>query len=117
MIVKTVVGILAVIGLLAFLGQVAKRSRTPSAPNPSHMRVYCEEAILPRLKTPKTAEFSRGSETSVQEVSPGSAYRLVGHFDAQNSFGAMIRTRYRCDVQTYTSSTERQYSVTSMEFR
>lgn len=51
----------------------------------------CHEAVKARLKAPATAVF--GGE----EVTPGpSKYVAVGWVDAQNSFGARIRTLYLC---------------------
>lgn len=52
-----------------------------------------QEFVKRRLKSPSTAEFSSQSNTSVTKVD-SLTYRVRGHVDAQNSFGAMLRNQY-----------------------
>jgi hypothetical protein len=86
------------------------------APNMSHVRFYCEEAVRARLKAPSSAEFSNQFETEISEVTAGQTYRVRGSVDAQNSFGAKIRGRYICTVSTYRSGNKRTYVVDSVSF-
>lgn len=53
----------------------------------------CEDAVEARLKAPSTADF----HSSASETKPG-VWRVVGAVDAQNSFGAKIRTGFYCTV-------------------
>lgn len=48
----------------------------------------CRAAVRSQLKAPATAKFS--SETFT-------AGKVVGYVDAQNSYGAQIRTRHICE--------------------
>jgi hypothetical protein len=63
--------------------------------------IMCQEFITDGLKAPTTAEFPNYSDIQVIKLGEGTykeAYRVRGYVDAQNSFGAMIRTSYLCDI-------------------
>lgn len=52
----------------------------------------CQETFIPdRLKAPSTAEFTNVSVTTSLET-----YTVTGSVDAQNSFGAPIRSTFIC---------------------
>lgn len=53
----------------------------------------CEGFVSQRLKAPATVSF-----VNTTVVTSTSGYRVVGAVDAQNSFGALIRTPYACEV-------------------
>ncbi len=55
----------------------------------------CELAVKARLKSPTTAKFS--NKRAVQ-VGSSNTWIAGGSVDAQNSFGATIRSDYRCRV-------------------
>ncbi len=57
--------------------------------------VLCEAAVKQRLKAPATADFPFGNARNV-EVLGNNRYRLRSHVDAQNSFGANLRTNFVC---------------------
>ncbi|MFD9368789.1 hypothetical protein ACFWA6_13945 [Streptomyces sp. NPDC060020] len=64
--------------------------------------IMCEKFVKQRLKSPGSAEFSGADETTVTTIS-GSApwkYKVAGHVDSQNSFGAKVRNTYDCTVVT-----------------
>lgn len=67
---------------------------TPVDPSGDAERVCVEEFIPQRLKAPSTAEFS-----AVTVASSGDVYTVTGKVDAQNSFGAMIRSSFTCVVR------------------
>lgn len=58
----------------------------------------CEKRVEGMLKSPSTAKFT--SSASVTPTSSGYSVKVTGTVDSQNSFGAMIRTPYRCTVTT-----------------
>lgn len=65
--------------------------------------VICKSIIERQLKSPTTADFGPSYETSVSTLGKENgtyqdAYRVRGYVDAQNSFGAVIRTNYTCDI-------------------
>jgi hypothetical protein len=51
-----------------------------------------------RLKAPATAQFQDVSEADVNYLGDGT-YWVLSHVDSQNSFGAMLRTQFRCKVK------------------
>lgn len=51
----------------------------------------CEAAIKDKLKAPSTADFSSTATGS-------GTWTVVGTVDAENSFGAKVRTSYQCSV-------------------
>jgi hypothetical protein len=59
--------------------------------------VMCEDFVEERLKAPSTADFSGVFDTTV--TGTDDSYTVVGHVDAENSFGAMIRSNYTCNIR------------------
>lgn len=70
--------------------------------------VMCEEFIKKdgRLKAPGSAEFSGVSDTKIKVISDKKPWRylVTGYVDSQNSFGAMLRNNYSCDISTKDNS-------------
>ena len=50
-----------------------------------------------KLKSPSTAEFTCDYEKNVTQISD-SMFVVNGFVDSQNSFGAMLRSSYRCTL-------------------
>lgn len=61
----------------------------------------CEEAIKSRLKAPATAVFSSWE----QEEMDARLTSVRGEVDAENGFGAMIRSSFKCHVLDDTEAT------------
>jgi hypothetical protein len=59
--------------------------------------VMCEQFVEERLKAPSSADFSGVFDTTVS--GSGNDYTVRGYVDAQNSFGAMIRSDYTCEIR------------------
>jgi len=75
-------------------------TRTPiptRTPYPSDARVYAKEFILDRLRAPSTAKFPWGSEFTV--TNSGKIWVVKSYVDAQNGFGAMIRTHFTVKME------------------
>lgn len=75
----------------------AFRSST-NAPSPESEQAYAavKDAVLQDLKAPGTADFQ--SNPILIPVKPDT-WEVESWVDAQNSFGAKIRTRIACTVQ------------------
>lgn len=58
--------------------------------------VAAQEFVLRRLKSPSTAEFPRGSHAKQIE---GCTHQVRSFVDAQNGFGATVRTQYSMVVE------------------
>lgn len=52
----------------------------------------CEKSVEGQLKAPATAQFSQETTDS-----NGPGYHVEGAVDAQNSFGALVRSRWTCE--------------------
>lgn len=63
------------------------------------------EFVRPMLKAPSTAKFGPFEESSVTPLGD-EKYRIVAYVDSQNSFGAMLRTYYTCELK-YKTDTEK----------
>lgn len=54
--------------------------------------------VMDHLKAPSTAEFPLFNEASVKQLD-AKTWRVSSYVDAQNSFGAMLRTRYTVTIE------------------
>lgn len=87
------VGIAVLIVIAALAGVWAY---TSDSANPERgAKQACEKFVTERLKAPATAKFTDGAAVSQNTVG---AYVVSGEVDAENGFGAMIRTAYSCTV-------------------
>ena len=94
----------AVVLCLFFLASVNSTSGTKENPaNPINASVMCEYYIKDRLKAPSTAKFAPYNKLVISTYGKNQgvkdAFRVKGYVDAENSFGAMLRNNYTCDVQ------------------
>lgn len=55
----------------------------------------CQQFVKDRLKAPSTADFSDEDHTN----SGDHQWIVTGVVDAENSFGAMLRSSYRCELK------------------
>lgn len=58
---------------------------------------YSQRLVKEQLKSPKSAEFPRYSENFITQN--GDTVVVSAYVDAQNSFGAQIRTNYIATIQ------------------
>lgn len=89
-------GILALIGAMILVGRMAPAR--PAGPDTLTGQVMCEKFVTDRLRAPSTAKFAWGSDKVVTANADGSV-TLRSFVDAQNGFGAQIRTRFTCTVR------------------
>lgn len=64
----------------------------------SKVSTICELIVENRLKSPKTAEFEKYRDQEIGKFEGEETYQVLSYVDAQNSFGALIRTHYECVV-------------------
>src|SRR5690348_2116054 len=68
--------------------------------NPVTAWRICQDRVRERLKAPSTADFPAYDPAAVSSSGATIAvYRIASYVDADNAFGAHIRTRYECAVQ------------------
>lgn len=64
--------------------------------------VHAKQVVRRLLKAPASATFGSYGESKVRLADTGK-FAVSGHVDAQNSFGAMIRSHYACVMTVNTS--------------
>ncbi len=57
--------------------------------------ILCKAFVEPRLKSPKSADFPVTDYTASKQ---GSTFTISSYVDAQNGFGANIRSRFICKI-------------------
>lgn len=70
-----------------------------------------QQCVKELLKSPSTAEFPSGSNQFVTKIDEDT-YLINSYVDSQNSFGAMLRTNYVCQV---TLNSDDTYTCDSVE--
>ncbi len=58
-------------------------------------KVNVEDYVRNHLKSPSTAEFTSVTVSEINE----STYHVQGNVDAENSFGAMTRKEFSCEIE------------------
>ena len=86
--------IVAVVLLFAGCTAVTVANQEPYDANNEYEAIaQCEPRVEGMLKAPSTAEFNSNASTSGSRV-----WTVTGTVDAENSFGAMVRSSYGCTV-------------------
>lgn len=70
--------------------------------------------VQEHLKSPSTAEFPWADKVKVKRLT-GCRYLVQGYVDAQNGFGAMVRTQYSVEVEPTQKSGEWRFLSLSMD--
>ena len=66
---------------------------------------YCHQFVEDQLKSPDSADFPSFPEHEVTTITEGQEWSVSSYVDAENSFGASLRTDWTCDI-SYDESTE-----------
>lgn len=61
--------------------------------------VICEMAIKAALRSPATADFPWLPDGVGRLINDNDIMRVLTYVDAQNGFGATVRTRFKCDCR------------------
>lgn len=72
----------------------------PSQPGASASGAFsmCQDLVKRDLTAPATADFASSGDSTITDMG-NRRYRVVSYVDAENGFGANIRTSYTCVVQ------------------
>lgn len=98
------------VGLLVW-GVVSAFDSDETAPDPvTEIIDACRGAVTSQLRAPSTADFPGDEEFVKNEAK----YTMRGSVDAENGFGAQIRTEWVCDT-TWTGSSARSVTVTLLQ--
>lgn len=85
--------ILIVLAAIVFMAFASCKPSSRPVDNGRAAQSACEEWVKDQLKAPSTAVVGG------VERSGSGPWTVIGWVDAQNSFGAMIRTRWTCSVR------------------
>lgn len=91
--------IVAFIVLVFLLRGCGVGGSSSSSSMPGRVEAYgmAKDYVRLRLKSPSTATFPNSADPDVTIVNVGPAdWEVRGYVDAENSFGAKLRTRYSC---------------------
>jgi hypothetical protein len=87
------------IALLALYSLWPQASAAAAKPDPVGASIACKNVATDRLRAPSTARFAGYTEQTVTDLG-GGRFQVLSWVDAQNGFGAQVRTRYTCRVQS-----------------
>lgn len=82
------------------LAREAKAARECGPKNNNLAYVMSQSYVKQGLKAPSTAKFPWATDISVQSIGD-CKFRISAYVDSQNSFGAMLRTRYTATMQHF----------------
>lgn len=102
---RPISGPIGCVGLLIFAGlcfmMIDGGGGGSSSPQPEHSDVaawvMCQEFVEDQLKAPGTADFPAGYTRYTTDLG-GGRYRVQAYVDAENAFGANVRTDFDCTV-------------------
>jgi hypothetical protein len=100
--IKGTVTLVILILIAAFYLKYCTGNEAPAAPAKKQrtkidVLVKAQTCVENNLKAPSTADFGFPDEEMVSQLND-STYYVTGFVDAQNSFGAMLRSNYECRV-------------------
>lgn len=87
-------GMVALVIVLAVSCSVMGGSNGDSSPSSYEAERQCQEWVRDQLRAPSTADFSQTTSTGGP-----SSWSVSGVVDAENGFGAMLRTSWTCDIR------------------
>ncbi|KRU25151.1 putative lipoprotein [Clostridium sporogenes] len=100
-------------------GEAASRQyeeRKAEAKNPENKKknIYygVQEEVKNKLKAPSTAKFPIYDESFVEQIDD-THYKVDCYVDAENGFGAKIRSNYSCDIE-YDDKDSDYYTITNL---
>ncbi|MGO9613210.1 MAG: hypothetical protein ACLPX5_09265 [Dissulfurispiraceae bacterium] len=97
--------------ILATMSHYAPVKKDPSEERAFTAWAMHNEFIKNLLKAPATADFAPRSASSV-EILGNNLYKITSYVDAQNSFGAKLRTHYTITLK----NTGDQWKVADVQF-
>lgn len=75
--------------------QTAKKLKIPDEDADKSDAYYTSQTFVKnRLKSPTTAKFPHERDITVVPVGDGLTYKIYAFVDSENSYGAMLRTKY-----------------------
>lgn len=99
MVIGGIAGLIVLSAIINAIDETTTTTDKPKGdPNEGVAAYACQTFVKERLKAPKTADFPWRYDVS-RDSTDQNKYTIVSYVDAQNSFGALIRTHYSCVVR------------------
>lgn len=91
-----------------------KKQEEAKKPENKKKNIYygVQEEVKNKLKAPSTAEFPIYDESFVEQVDD-THYTVNCYVDAENGFGAKLRSNYSCDIE-YKYEDDTNYSIKNL---
>lgn len=108
------VGALGVLALVISLCNSGGGSEAPSPDDGDALSAYvvCQQFVEEQLRAPGTADYPQTYSEATTDLG-GGRYRVNSFVDAENAFGALIRTRFVCTVEHVSGD---RYSLVQLRF-
>lgn len=88
------------ISLLGSLSDSGSSSSRPDTARDSDAIIMAQDFVEQRLRSPASAKFPWSDEHRVVKVpDQPNVWRINSYVDSQNGFGAMIRSRWYCELE------------------
>ncbi len=99
------IALCVVVAVILIVTAVVRESGTPrtraTVAKPAHDAitafVMCQDFVDDKLRAPATAKFPWFDRAMATHLGEGK-YRVRAYVDSQNSFGALIRTTFNCEI-------------------
>lgn len=92
-----VIAIVATLFWVIVIGYGMKKDKNSKSHIYTQCYYYSQTLVKSKLKSPKSADFPRYSDKFIKDN--GDTVTVSAYVDAQNSFGATIRTNYIATIQ------------------
>lgn len=94
-------GLLGLVLVFGALAELENGTDQGTSGDPIAAFHHCQDAVEEKLRAPSTAEFDDYSPSRVQGADAGGGERYIvrGDVDAENAFGAKVRSRYECEIE------------------
>ena len=114
---------ISIVIILAYLGQPSPDREANEQAKEANERAegflmaasMCQKFVNKQLKAPSTAKYpsTNGEDTKIISLNTGH-YLVTSYVDAQNSFGAQIRTSFVCEIKKIPGGNQWQLQNLSM---
>jgi hypothetical protein len=106
--VKILVAVAALYVVVAILGSIyfpeaGQQANHYDSPDRSDACFASQKFVRDELKAPSTAEFPDWTESNCQATQSGNVWTVRSFVDAENSFGAQVRSDYTAEMSYNTS--------------
>jgi hypothetical protein len=91
--VKALIVVLVISGIIVLINLTGSDKKTVTEPDNIELVSMAEVFVKKNLKAPSTAEFCSVREARINKLG-NHEYEVRGYVDAQNIFGAMLRSNY-----------------------